>query len=321
MTSQWHSVQLVSPRFRARAAHASVYVASTQSMYVFGGDDLNVFLNDFMQYDFGANQWTKVTELFDWPAARRHHAMAVIGNSVYMFGGELRGGRHSNELWMYNVITGVWRELASSSRIKPLPVASHTLTSVNDEYLYLYGGRTSSSEILATMYRINVTTTTTNEDDDLQWEEVLPAYGNSQLRALAGHTTVFHDVSQSLYVFGGFHPDDGRSVRLRSDLHVFNVKDNVWTTLFVDNSYIRDSLPMGADISQYFPPRARAYHTANIIGNYMVVFGGKTHRHGEVETCYDNGLYLYDLLCHVWVPVASVLSSGEQLRHSIVHVH
>jgi len=36
-------------------------------------------------------------------------------------------------------------------------------------------------------------------------------------------------------------------------------------------------------------------------GNYLVVFGGYSHRHNKEEICYDNQMYLYHLGCHTWV--------------------
>lgn len=38
-----------------------------------------------------------------------------------------------------------------------------------------------------------------------------------------------------------------------------------------------------------------------IAGNYLVVFGGYSHRHNKEEICYDNQMYLYHLGCHAWV--------------------
>lgn len=37
------------------------------------------------------------------------------------------------------------------------------------------------------------------------------------------------------------------------------------------------------------------------LGNYIVVFGGYTHRHAKEEICYDNEIYLYHLGCHTWL--------------------
>ena len=33
----------------------------------------------------------------------------------------------------------------------------------------------------------------------------------------------------------------------------------------------------------------------------MVVFGGYSHKHNEVESCYDQRLFFFHLGCHTWV--------------------
>ena len=48
-------------------------------------------------------------------------------------------------------------------------------------------------------------------------------------------------------------------------------------------------------------PPERAFHSAHIMGNYMLVFGGYSHKHNEVENCYDQHIYFFHLGCHTWV--------------------
>ena len=50
-----------------------------------------------------------------------------------------------------------------------------------------------------------------------------------------------------------------------------------------------------------FIPAERAFHSAQILGNYMVVFGGYSHKHNQVETCQDSNLYFFHLGCQNWV--------------------
>lgn len=45
----------------------------------------------------------------------------------------------------------------------------------------------------------------------------------------------------------------------------------------------------------------RAYHSTKVLGNYMIVFGGYSHHHNDVEACHDDRLYFFHLGCHVWV--------------------
>ena len=48
-------------------------------------------------------------------------------------------------------------------------------------------------------------------------------------------------------------------------------------------------------------PRERAFHSAVVMGNYMVVYGGNTHEHDALEVCYSRQIYFYHLSCHKWL--------------------
>ena len=54
-------------------------------------------------------------------------------------------------------------------------------------------------------------------------------------------------------------------------------------------------------------PAPRAQHSAVVMGDYMVIFGGYTHRHNAIETCYDDSMHFYHLGCRAWI------SSGAQV--------
>ncbi|GAB0200402.1 multiple epidermal growth factor-like domains protein 8 [Grus japonensis] len=59
-------------------------------------------------------------------------------------------------------------------------------------------------------------------------------------------------------------------------------------------------------------PRERAFHTATVIGDYMVVYGGNVHIHYHEEKCYEDEIFFYHLGCHQWVPSA-------ELAHGLPH--
>lgn len=54
-------------------------------------------------------------------------------------------------------------------------------------------------------------------------------------------------------------------------------------------------------------------------GNYLVVFGGYSHRHNKEEICYDNQMYLYHLGCHAWVS-HDVLSVSDKSKINLKKV-
>lgn len=48
-------------------------------------------------------------------------------------------------------------------------------------------------------------------------------------------------------------------------------------------------------------PLERAFHSAVVVGDYLVIYGGYAHRHSYEEICYDKSLFFYHLGCHRWV--------------------
>lgn len=119
------------------------------------------------------------------------------------------------------------------------------------------------------------------------------------------------------------------SVRV-NNTDVFHVDRRFWTSF-------RSRFPATG-------PRERAFHTATVIGNYMVVYGrnpenelyciweknkdnfcliriffplslsppgGNVHIHYQEEKCYDEEIFFYHLGCHQWVSVGERWSLSE----------
>lgn len=82
-----------------------------------------------------------------------------------------------------------------------------------------------------------------------------------------------------------------RFSKISDRIFAFQLGERHWTEILYPRMANKDS----------YIPRERAFHTSTIIGNYMIVFGGYTHRHNKEEICYDNQMYLYHLGCHTWV--------------------
>ncbi len=282
--STWYNLVPENPQFTGRTGHAGVFIAATKTFYVFGGNTLNTLLGDLVKLDFSASnqQWETLSKTSPWPSARHEHAMAKVGENFYLFGGILADGSHSNELWFYETSLNQWSLRGTAGSVSPPKLASHTLTLVQDKWLYLFGGRTVNGEFSSAMYRIDT-------GDDEEWERVVALGGKEADRRLVGHTTVYHPESKSLLVFGGFLPDYARFPKRMNFLHTYHVEDNYWSQIFYES------------VDNHHPPKDRSYHTANIMGNYMVVFGGNSHIHHEEEICYDSEIYLYHLGCHRWV--------------------
>ena len=124
-----------------------------------------------------------------------------------------------------------------------------------------------------------------------QWEEVHPRGGKALDVRVVAHTTVFHKSSNSLIVYGGVMASVARFSKLSDRMFAFQLDERHWTEILYPRTSLRDA----------YTPRERAFHTSTIIGNYMLVFGGYSHRHNKEEICYDNQMYLYHLGCHTWI--------------------
>lgn len=286
----WYTVLPEGMGFEPRSAHAGSFISQAKCLYVFGGFSLNRILGDLKRFCFGKNKW-ETLELSDpWPEGRYEHAVAAFGDGFYMFGGKTENGSYSNELWFFNAASESWTVEALNSSIQPSAVSGHTLTKV-DNYLYLFGGKTLEGHFLADMYKI---------DGNIpeEWVEVKPSGGKSSLRRLVGHSTVYHKESKSLLIFGGYSYslDQPRFGSHTDNLHVFHIENLVWTGINFDGESSK-------------VPSQRSFHSATIMGNYMVIFGGNTHIHHDLERCYDFEIFLYHLGCHTWIDASVLMKS------------
>ncbi|XP_054855201.1 multiple epidermal growth factor-like domains protein 8 isoform X1 [Eublepharis macularius] len=284
---KWYNVSARDPSFRPRTAAAGVFLSSTGGLYIFGGLDLNTALGDLVFYNFTTNVWHRRV-LSPSPAARHSHTAVAWEGFLVLFGGELASGSLANDVWMYRPREGRWQELLPTNTTwtsLPPGLAGHA-SAVVDEWLYVFGGRTSVDVFSSQMYRFHLRT--------WLWELVVPSGGKTP--AAAGHSMVFHSASRTLLVYGGHRPSTARfSVRVNT-ADLFHVDLRYWSTLHTKDSQRG--------------PRERAFHSATVIGNYMVVYGGNVHIHYHEEKCYEDEIFFYHLGCHQWV-------SSHELAHQI----
>ena len=285
----WYTLVPDGLSFESRSAHAGAFIPETDCLYIFGGFTLNKILGDLKKFCLHSNVWEHAEVSDPWPSGRYEHTIEAFGSGFYMYGGITDSEAYSNELWYFNVTTEAWSLEAVNSSLVPLALSGHTLTKV-ENYLYLFGGKTVDGRFWANMYKI---------DGNIpeQWQEVKPLGGKSSLRRLIGHSTVYHSESKSLLIYGGYSysPDQPRYGSHTDNLHVFHTENLIWTGINFDGD--QDS------------PSQRSFQSAVIMGNYMVIYGGNTHIHHELEQCYDYKVFLYHLGCHRWVDASIVMGS------------
>lgn len=271
--------------FPKRTGHAGAFIEDTKTFWVYGGVNFGMIIDDLMYYDFASSSWENATQNLPSPSGRHSHTMVSLGTDLYIFGGVLEDGILSNELWKYKTDTNQW-ELVSIEH--PMGLVGHSMTLVDSKWIYVFGGRRGDGRFMSSMYRIDVV-------NGGNWEAVQSTGGKDVDRQLIGHSAVFHKESRSLLIFGGISKHYARNSNRNNFIHAFHVDNKYWSQIYYKKHSVDNPVP-----------NVRAFHTAHIIGNYMVVYGGSIHKHEEEELCYDNGMYLYHLGCHTWVNITSL---------------
>ncbi|XP_019220013.1 multiple epidermal growth factor-like domains protein 8 [Oreochromis niloticus] len=295
---KWWRVSEENPYTPPRTGSAGVYLSSTGAMYLFGGFDLNRALGDLIKYNFTSNQWESRSYGHS-PVARHSHTAVEYMGKMVIFGGELANGSLANDVWMYRPLNDDWQQLGFSTSPGAPKLANHAAAIV-DSYLYVFGGRTEEDMFSSTLYRFGL-------HGSGRWETVQPTGGKPP--ATAGHSMVFHSPSRTLLVYGGHRPITARFSARVNKIVVFHVDRRFWT-----------SFPSRFAATG---PRERAFHSATVIGNYMVVYGGNVHIHYLEEKCYDEEIFFYHLGCHQWVSAKEKLvftEGGDAVRGRYSHV-
>ncbi|KAM9207897.1 LOW QUALITY PROTEIN: multiple epidermal growth factor-like domains protein 8 [Leptosomus discolor] len=283
---RWYNVSEGDPHFPPRTAAAGAVLPRAGALYVFGGLDLNRALGDLVLYNFTTNRWSRL-ELTPAPAPRHSHVAVCWRDTLVLSGGELAGGALARDVWAFDPLRGGWRELHPQNGTGPPGLAAHAAALV-DDWLYIFGGRTAEDVFSSQLFRFHL--------ELGGWERVVPWGGKPP--AAAGHSMVFHPPSRTLLVYGGHRPSTARFSTRVNTTDLFHVDLRHWTPLRA-----RD----GAR-----GPRERAFHSATVVGDYMVVYGGNVHIHYHEEKCYEDEIFFYHLGCHQWVPSA-------ELAHGLPH--
>lgn len=176
-------------------------------LWMFGGAaQKNAALNDLWLLQVDADglggEWSQITAA-GAPSKRYFAAICCVGDTVFVHGGELNIKRQLGDLFAFDALARVWREITPAA---PLPTAraGHILFhNVGGSALFLYGGYTGEGgyDALRDTFRIDVAALD-------RWHAVavggaLPAVGRPQSYVRFAQPT---DPSKGdyLFVFGGY---------------------------------------------------------------------------------------------------------------------
>ncbi|KAK4217611.1 Tip elongation aberrant protein 1 [Rhypophila decipiens] len=229
--------------------------------------------------------------------ALRAHTTTLVGSNVYVFGG-CDSRACFNALYVLDADAFYWSAPHVVGDV-PVPLRAMTCTAVGKK-LVIFGGGDGPA-----YYNDVYVLDTVN----FRWSKprILGDKMPSKRRA---HTACLY--KNGIYVFGG-----GDGVRALNDIWRLDVSDmNKMSWKLVSgppssgssNRSDETMVPAGAG-SKELRPKARGYHTANMVGSKLIIYGGSDG--GE---CF-NDVWVYDVETSIWKAV-SIPVTFRRLSHT-----
>lgn len=135
----------------------------------------------FMDYCVGK------TKVIGSPPARWGHFAAQDGNTLYVFGGLTTGGIYLNDMWKFNIDTGLWTPLAPTNSTPS--IRAFGISFIYQNNFYIHGG-TNGSTVLSDFYKF---------DTELNKWYILTTTGTNYARY--NHSCAI--LGDSVYICGG----------------------------------------------------------------------------------------------------------------------
>ncbi|KAI1392871.1 galactose oxidase [Hypoxylon trugodes] len=207
----------------------------------------------------------------------RAHTTTLVGSNVYVFGG-CDSRACFNELYVLDADSFHWSSPHVTGDI-PSPLRAMTCTAVGKKLVVFGGG--DGPAYYNDVYVLDTV--------NFRWHQPR-IIGDRTPSARRAHTACLY--KNGIYMFGG-----GDGVRALNDIWRLDVTDPQkmsWKLISgpstTSSSGTNGSTP-ATDLSK---PKARGYHTANMVGSKLIIYGGSDG--GE---CF-NDVWVYDVDTHMW---------------------
>ncbi|KAJ3287841.1 Acyl-CoA-binding domain-containing protein 5 [Borealophlyctis nickersoniae] len=272
------------------------YHKGRNSVYCFGGQPaVNNTVGLFNGlFSMNAAGLTGATTLFPSIRARRLHGGALLGDSFYVFGGEVNSQSPLSDLWAIDVNANTERQIVNAGYTGDEGVRDLCMAPISQSQFVVWGGNVPLNET-----HLRYRSKTLIFDSTIgQWNEVTNRIGSSaaatppyrQYSACTGGT------DGRLYVFGGVRDT------WYNDVWALDFSTMKWTRLAANGT--SDNAPTPRDT----PALA-------MVGKWLVVFGG-TNEATNGTTAIDNKFYFFDTTTSQWVTANSVMADVAFLSGS-----
>ncbi|KAI9845639.1 MAG: hypothetical protein M1837_004613 [Sclerophora amabilis] len=223
--------------------------------------------------------WSKAPFFGHDHTSLRAHTATLVGGNIFVFGG-CDSKNCFNELYVFDADCMFWSSPDCTGDIPP-PLRAMTATAVGKKIVYFGGG--DGPSYYNDVYVL----------DTLNFRFTKPAITGAQPSKRRAHTACFY--RNGIYIFGG--GDGNKALNDVWRLDVSDVFKPTWKLI---------SPPSKTSGAR---PTARGYHTTNLVGSKLIVYGGS-----DGVECF-NDVWIFDVETLVWKQV-EIKHSYRRLSHS-----
>lgn len=285
------------PKLRA---HTATLIGS--NIFVFGGCDARACFNDLYVFDADSFHWTKPHVVGDIPLPLRAMTCTAVGKKLVVFGGG-DGPLYYNDVYVLDTTNFRWsRPRISADRPVPSKRRAHTACLYKNG-IYVFGGG-DGIRALNDVWRLDVSDTS-----KMSWKQIsgTPDVASPDLDdgdGANGNPSSKDSVKATGLGVTGAGLESGSSTKNGSSNGgqapaLFSSKEDPAGAAFLNQPHLLNQAR----------PKARGYHTANMVGTKLIIFGGSDG--GE---CF-NDVWVYDVETHLWRAV-SIPVTHRRLSHT-----
>jgi hypothetical protein len=220
----------------------------------------------------------------------RAHTASLVGSNIFVFGGcDSKSCFH--DLYVFDADAMFWSKPVCTGE-KPPPLRAMTTTTVQKKLLIFGGGDgpTYYNDVFVF--------------DTLGYRYSKPKISGSLPSKRRAHTACLY--KNGLYVFGG-----GDGVRALNDVWRLDVSDSSrmsWKLISAP-SVASKSEKSTPETTRDGKPTARGYHTANMVGSKLIIYGGS-----DGVECFKD-VWIFDVETLIWKCV-DIRDSPARLSHT-----
>eukprot|EP01024_Parvocaulis_polyphysoides_P061081 TRINITY_DN672_c1_g5_i1.p1 TRINITY_DN672_c1_g5~~TRINITY_DN672_c1_g5_i1.p1 ORF type:complete len:575 (+),score=49.31 TRINITY_DN672_c1_g5_i1:16-1740(+) len=208
------------------------------------------------------------------PLTRYEHGCCIIGENMFVVGGNSLGGKYLNDVWVLNLEDLSWlcaSQVSKNSSLPPPPlppVAGHCVIGWGANLLVVGGHRKAKDRVEELQIHVF-------DSSNFTWSLLTPQSEVPEARG--GHTAVL--VGSSVFLFGGENRSKRRTL---GDIWMLNLDTMKWNKCQTEGNV----------------PSPRSEHIAVGYQNkYMLIYGG-----GSVAHCFSD-LHILDTSTMQWLDV------------------